>query len=180
MPGHVLGAAAQACEPGARAASAAPGPRPEAAGTGERQRQKSQPRCRSGSPATKPSGPGAKLPPPEHTQPIPAPPCVTGGFACLEIWHQGQEPSGAIWALPMWAPGQIEGMRVGGVSAEEATGPHSQRKTTAVRSKTQSPTRTAVSHVQRLGKSMSGCSQFSKCCKTKQAFTGLILQPRGL
>jgi hypothetical protein len=35
--------------------------------------------------------------------------------------------SGAIWALPMWAPGQIEGMRVGGVSAEEATEPQSQR-----------------------------------------------------
>jgi hypothetical protein len=32
-----------------------------------------------------------------------------GGLACLEIWPQGQEPSGAIWALPMWAPGQIEG-----------------------------------------------------------------------
>jgi hypothetical protein len=29
------------------------------------------------------------------------------------VWLQGQEPSGAIWALPMWAPGQIEGMRVG-------------------------------------------------------------------
>jgi hypothetical protein len=26
---------------------------------------------------------------------------------------------------------------------------------------------------------MSDCSQFSKCCKTKQAFTGLVLQPRG-
>jgi hypothetical protein len=106
--------------------------------------------------------------------------------ACLEIWPQGQEPSewglvsGAIWALPMWAPGQIEGMRVGGVSAEEATEPHSQRKATAVRSKTQRPKKAAVSHVQRLGKSMSDCSQFSKCCKTKQAFTGLILQPRGL
>jgi hypothetical protein len=47
-------------------------------------------------------------------------------LACLEIWLQGQEPSGTIWALPMWAPGQIEGMRVGGVSAEEATEPHSQ------------------------------------------------------
>ena len=69
---------------------------------------------------------------------------VTGGFACLEIWHQGQEPSGAIWALPMWAPGQIEGMRVGGVSAEEATEPHSQRKATAVRSKTHSPAKAAV------------------------------------
>ena len=47
-----------------------------------------------------------------------------GGLTCLEIWPQGQEPSGAIWALPMWAPGQIEGMRVGGVSAEEATEPY--------------------------------------------------------
>jgi hypothetical protein len=33
------------------------------------------------------------------------------------IWLQGQEPSGAIWALPLWAPRQIEGVRVGGVSA---------------------------------------------------------------
>jgi hypothetical protein len=106
-----------------------------------------------------------------------------GGLTCLEIWPQGQEPSGAIWTLPMWAPGQIEGMRAGGVSAEEATEPHSQRKATAVRSKTQSPARTAVNHVQRSGKSMSDCSQFSnmsKCCKYKQAFTGSILQPRGL
>jgi hypothetical protein len=103
-----------------------------------------------------------------------------GGLTCLEIWPQGQEPSGAIWALPMWAPGQIEGMRVGGVSGEEATEPHSQRKATAVRSKTQGPAKAAVNHVQRPGKSMSGCSQFSKCCKTKQALTGLILQPRGL
>jgi hypothetical protein len=39
-----------------------------------------------------------------------------GGLASLEIWPQGQEPSGAIWALPMWAPGQIEGMRVGGLA----------------------------------------------------------------
>jgi hypothetical protein len=46
--------------------------RPAAAGTEEGQR--SQPRCRrSGSPATEPSDPGAKLDPPEHTQPIPAP-----------------------------------------------------------------------------------------------------------
>jgi hypothetical protein len=103
--------------------------------------------------------------------------------ACLEIWPQGQEPSGAIWALPMWAPGQIEGMRVGGVSAEETTEPHSQRKATAVRSKTQGPAKAAVNQVQtaqRLGKSMSDCSQFSKCCKYKQAFAGLILQPRWL
>jgi hypothetical protein len=63
----VLGAATQAYEPS---------PRPAAAGTGEGQR--SQPRCRSGSPATKPSGPGAKLDPPEHTQPIPAPPWTQG------------------------------------------------------------------------------------------------------
>jgi hypothetical protein len=102
-----------------------------------------------------------------------------GGLACLEIWPQGQEPSGAIWALPMWAPGQIEGMRVGGVSAEKATEPHSQRKATAVRSKTQSPAEAAVNHAHVQGKSMSDCSQFSKCCKTKQALTGLILQPRG-
>jgi hypothetical protein len=34
----------------------------------------SQPRCQSGSPATEPSGPGAKLDPPDHTQPRPAPP----------------------------------------------------------------------------------------------------------
>jgi hypothetical protein len=34
--------------------------------------------------------------------------------ACLGAWLQGQEPSGAIWALCMWAPGQIGGMRVGG------------------------------------------------------------------
>jgi hypothetical protein len=80
----------------------------------------------------------------------------------------------------MWAPRQIEGMRVGGVSAEEASEPHSQRKATAVRSKTQSPAEAAVSHVQRLGKSMRGCSQFSKCCKYKQALTGLALRPRGL
>jgi hypothetical protein len=95
---------------------------------------------------------------------------------------RGRSPvaSGAIWALPMWAPGQIEGMRAGGVSAEQATEPHSQRKATAVRSKTQSPAKAAVNHVQRLGKSMSDCSQFSKCCRYKQALTGLILQPRGL
>jgi hypothetical protein len=35
-----------------------------------------------------------------------------------------------------------------------------------------------TSHVQ--GESMIDCSQFSKCCKDKQAFTGLVLQPRGL
>jgi hypothetical protein len=65
------------------------------------------------------------------------------------------------------------------VSAEEATEPHSQRKANAARSKTQSPPRTVVSHAQRFGKSASGCGQFSKCCKTKQALTGLRLQPRG-
>jgi hypothetical protein len=109
--------------------------------------------------------------------------CVTGGpggLACLEIWLQGQEPSGAIWALPMWAPRQIEGMRVGGVSTEEATEPHSQRKATAVRSKTHSPAKAEVNHVHVQGESMIDCSQFSKCCKVKQAFTALILQPRGL
>jgi hypothetical protein len=41
---------------------ARPQPRPAAAGTEEGQRD--QPRCRSGSPAIEPSGPGAKLPPP--------------------------------------------------------------------------------------------------------------------
>jgi hypothetical protein len=52
---------------------------------------------------------------------------------------------GPFWAEGvMWAPGQIEGMRVGGVSTEEATEPHSQRKATAVRSKTQSPAKAAV------------------------------------
>jgi hypothetical protein len=70
----VLGAAAQAYEPRARAAPAPP--RPAAAGTGEGQR--TQPRCRSGSPATEPSGPGAKLDPPDHTQPNPAPHVLTG------------------------------------------------------------------------------------------------------
>jgi hypothetical protein len=85
-----------------------------------------------------------------------------------------------MWALPMWAPGQIEGMRVGGVSTEGATELHSQRKATAVRSKTQSPTKAAVNHVHVQGESMSDCSQFSKCCKVKQAFFYLILQPRGL
>jgi hypothetical protein len=66
------------------------------------------------------------------------------------------------------------------VSAEEATERHSRRKATAARSKTQSPARTVANHAQRLGKSMSDCGQFSKCCKTKQAFTGLRLQPRRL
>jgi hypothetical protein len=145
MPGHVLGAAAQAHEPGTRAASApvdypgrqppvrrrgrgaSPGagrghrpPNPAAwiyamptmgcqlpahyhyrtlhlelrrgpmsrgnarpqppvgsrgyyYGPGTEEGQRSQPRCRSGSPATEPSGPGAKLDPPDHTQPNPAP-----------------------------------------------------------------------------------------------------------
>jgi hypothetical protein len=45
-------------EPRTRAASA-PGRQPAAAGTEEGQGQRSQPRCRSGSPATEPSGPGA-------------------------------------------------------------------------------------------------------------------------
>jgi hypothetical protein len=62
---HVLGAAAQAYEPGTRAASA---PRPPAVGAGEGLR--SQSRCRSGSlPATKPSSPGAKLDPPPGPHP---------------------------------------------------------------------------------------------------------------
>jgi hypothetical protein len=81
---------------------------------------------------------------------------------------------------PMWAPGQIEGMRVGGVSAEEATEPHSQRKATAVRSKTNSHAKAAVNHFHVQGGGVIGCSQFSKCCKVKQAFFCLILQPRGL
>jgi hypothetical protein len=56
---------------------------PPVRSTEEGQRQRSQPRCRSGSPATEPrtvpepSGPGAKLDPPDHTaghtQPNPAP-----------------------------------------------------------------------------------------------------------
>jgi hypothetical protein len=71
MPGHVLGAAATAYEPRTRFASA-----PAAAGTEEGQR--SQPRCRSGSPTTEPSGTGAKLDPPGHTQPIPAPSWTQG------------------------------------------------------------------------------------------------------
>jgi hypothetical protein len=61
MPGHVLTSthlhmAPMVCEPRTCAASAV-GPRP-GAGAG-----------RSGSPATEPSGPGAKLDPPDHTQP---------------------------------------------------------------------------------------------------------------
>jgi hypothetical protein len=78
--------------------------------------------------------------------------------------EQEQEPSGAIRALPMWAPGQIEGvMRVGGVRGQRRARraqrkrlsriAHSQRKATAVRSKTQGPAKAAVNHVQRLGKS---------------------------
>jgi hypothetical protein len=43
----------------------------------------SQPRCRSGSLVTEPSGPGAKLDPPDHTQPRPAPPWL--------------DPEGARW-----------------------------------------------------------------------------------
>jgi hypothetical protein len=42
------------------------------------------------------------------------------------------------------------------------------------------PTGPPVNHAQHLGKSMSDCSQFSKCYKTKQSFTCLRLQPRGL
>jgi hypothetical protein len=60
----------------------------------------------------------------------------------------GQEPSRA---LPMWAwaaPGHRADRGDAGrrVSAEEATEPHSQRKATAARSKTQGPPRTVVSH----------------------------------
>jgi hypothetical protein len=57
-----------AYEPRTRAASA---PRPAAAG-GRGGRGARPPRCRSGSPAAEPSGPGAKLGPPDHIQPIPA------------------------------------------------------------------------------------------------------------
>jgi hypothetical protein len=53
-----------------------PGRQPPARSTEERQR--SQPRCRSGPLATEPSGPEAKLDPPDHTQPIPAPPWTQG------------------------------------------------------------------------------------------------------
>jgi hypothetical protein len=76
MPGHALGAAAQAYDPRTRAASA---PGPAAAGTEEGQR--SQPRFRSGSPATEPSGPEAKLAPPDHIQPTPAPHWTQGAGA---------------------------------------------------------------------------------------------------
>jgi hypothetical protein len=51
---------------------ARPQPQPAAAAAGTEEGQTSQPRCRSGSPATEPSGPGAKLDPPDHTQPSPA------------------------------------------------------------------------------------------------------------
>jgi hypothetical protein len=66
MTGHVLGAAAQAHEPGTRAASG-PGRQPPVRGGGRGQR--SQPRCRSGPPGTEPSGPGAKLDPPPGPHP---------------------------------------------------------------------------------------------------------------
>jgi hypothetical protein len=81
---------------------------------------------------------------------------------------QGQEPSQwgnlGIAYVGARADRGDAGRRV---SAEEATEPHSQQKATAARSKTQSPAITVVSHAQRLGKSMSGCGQFSKskCCK---------------
>jgi hypothetical protein len=59
---------------------------PAAAGTEEGQR--SQPRCRSGSRATEPSGPGAKLDPPDHTQPNPAPHWTQGanGGQYRRLW----------------------------------------------------------------------------------------------
>jgi hypothetical protein len=42
---------------------------PAASSAGTEEGQGIQPRCRSGPPATEPSGPGgAKLPPPDHTQ----------------------------------------------------------------------------------------------------------------
>jgi hypothetical protein len=57
-----------------------PHPRPAAAGTEEGQR--SQPRCRPGSPATEPSSPGTKLGPPDHTQPRPRPQPPPGSKGC--------------------------------------------------------------------------------------------------
>jgi hypothetical protein len=73
------GACAWSCGPGLCAENTRGlSPRPAAAGT-EEEGQRSQPRCRSGSPATKPSGPGAnKLDPPDHTQPSPSPPRAHG------------------------------------------------------------------------------------------------------
>jgi hypothetical protein len=86
---------------------------------------------------------------------------MRGGWLCdRRTWRFGLPrdlapgAAGAQWGnlgiAHVWAPRQIEGMRVGGVrvSAEEATEPHSQRKATAVRSKTQSPAKAAVNHVQ--------------------------------
>jgi hypothetical protein len=57
-----------------------------AAGTEEG--QMSQPRCRSGSPATEPSGPGAKLDPPDHIQPSLAPHWTQGanGGQYRRLW----------------------------------------------------------------------------------------------
>jgi hypothetical protein len=61
--------------------------------------QRSQPRCRSGSPATEPSSPGAKPPPPgPHpvTQPVLAPPCT-------------QTRGGERWPIPHTAaPGSSD------------------------------------------------------------------------
>jgi hypothetical protein len=50
--------------------------------------QRSQPRCRSGSPATEPSGPGPKLDPPDHTQPNPDPHWTQGanGGQYRRLW----------------------------------------------------------------------------------------------
>jgi hypothetical protein len=66
-------------------------PQPPAAGTEEGQR--SQPRCRSGSLATEPSGPGAKLDPPDHTHPSPAPPWTQGVPGLVRLWKWACEGS---------------------------------------------------------------------------------------
>jgi hypothetical protein len=74
LPNPGLGAAAEAHEPRTRAASAPARPQPRPAAAGMEERQRSQPRAPP-APATEPSGPEAKLlDPPDHTQPIPAPP----------------------------------------------------------------------------------------------------------
>jgi hypothetical protein len=108
---------------------------------------------------------------------------VTGGPGGLGLPRDLAPGAGAQWGNLVIAHVGAQADRGDAdrrVRAEEATEPHSQRNATAARSKTQSPARTMVNHAQRLGKSMSGCGQFSRCCKTKQAPAGLRLQPRGL
>jgi hypothetical protein len=86
----------KAHEPRTRAASAPP------AAAGTEGGQRSQPRRRSGPSATEPSGPGAKLDPPDHTQPTsnPAPPLDPGG----ERWPN-LRPLAPLIAQPAgWAP----------------------------------------------------------------------------